>query len=143
MQQEPFRFQTRIRFIDTDASGRIHYTAMFRYFESAEIEFLRALGISYALHRGYTFPRVHVECDFTIPLKHDDIIDIEVYLTEIGRSSVRFEFRTLKADELAAHGVVVVVCVDSQTERAIRIPEEARAKLHTALAPRNGVDRKH
>ena len=33
---EPFRFETRIRFIDTDASGRIHYTAMFRYFESAE-----------------------------------------------------------------------------------------------------------
>ncbi len=41
--RQPFRFKTRIRFIDTDTSGRIHYTAMFRYFESAEIEFMRTL----------------------------------------------------------------------------------------------------
>ena len=56
----PFVFQTRIRFIDTDASGRIHYTAMFRYFESAEIEFLRTLGINYDPKRPINFPRVHV-----------------------------------------------------------------------------------
>ncbi|MBV9085734.1 MAG: acyl-CoA thioesterase [Acidobacteriaceae bacterium] len=135
---EPFRFETRIRFIDTDASGRIHYTAMFRYFESAEIEFLRKLGVTYAAHGGYSFPRVHVECDFKVPIRHDDIIDIEVYLRNIGRSSARFEFRTLKSGELAAHGTVVVACVDSKTGRAIPIPEETRARLRTALVTGNG-----
>jgi acyl-CoA thioesterase FadM len=63
-QREPFRFQTCIRFIDADASGRIHFTAIFRYFESAEVEFLRTLGVTYDACHSYNPPRVHVECDF-------------------------------------------------------------------------------
>ena len=129
MPPRPFRFQTRIRFIDTDASGRIHYTAMFRYFESAEIELFRTVGISYALRGPYTFPRVHVECDFRIALGHDDLIDIEVCLTKLGRSSARLEFRTFKANELAATGAVVIVCTETNTRRATAIPDEMRARL--------------
>lgn len=130
---EPFRFQTRIRFIDTDASGRIHYTAMFRYFESAEIEFLRTLGVSYDPARGYNLPRVHVECDFMRVIGHDDLITIEVFLTKLGRSSIRFDFRTFKADQLAAAGAVVVACMDPNTMRAVPIPDGLRATLSAVL----------
>ncbi len=129
---EPFRFETRIRFIDTDASGRIHYTAMFRYFESAEIEFMRSLGLRY-LKDHFTFPRVHVECDFRLALQHDDSIEITVRLTRLGRSSARLEFRTTKHGELAATGAVVVACMDRQTQRAIAIPAELREKLASVL----------
>src|SRR5205085_9045348 len=100
-QREPFRFQTRIRFIDTDASGRIHYTSMFRYFESAEIELLRTVGITYDRARSYSFPRVHVECDFMREIGHDDLIEIHALLTKLGRSSAHFQFRTFKNDALA------------------------------------------
>jgi acyl-CoA thioester hydrolase len=131
--REPFRFETRIRFIDTDASGRIHYTAMFRYFESAEIEFLRTLGISYDARRGYNLPRVHVECDFLRVIGHDDLIQIEVCVTSLGRSSIRFEFQTFKAGELAAKGAVVVACADRETLRSVPMPDELRAKLSSVL----------
>lgn len=130
--REPFRFQTRIRFIDTDSSGRIHYTAMFRYFESAEIEFMRQAGMKYG-KASYAFPRVHVECDFFLPIVHDDLIDIEVFLTKLGRSSIRFEFRTLKAGDLAAKGAVVIACMDIKTQRATAIPDELRQRLAEAL----------
>ena len=132
-QQQPFRFQTRIRFIDTDASGRIHYTAMFRYFESAEIEFLRALGITSDMRSGYHLPRVHVECDFMRIIAHDDLISIEVSLTKLGHSSIGFEFQTFKADELAAKGAVVVVCMDRETMRSTPIPHDLRSKLSAIL----------
>jgi acyl-CoA thioester hydrolase len=130
--REPFRFETRIRFIDTDASGRIHYTAMFRYFESAEIEWMRSLGIVYG-RADFTFPRVHVECDFKLALLHDDPIVIEVFLTKLGGSSARLEFRTLKNGEIAATGVIVIVCMSRETQRAMRIPDELRAKLRDAV----------
>ena len=138
--KEPFRFHTRIRFIDTDASGRIHYTAMFRYFESAEIEFMRRLGVSYTKF-GYGFPRVHVECDFLLASGHDDPLDIEVFLTKLGRSSVRLEFRTSKEGRLAARGAVVIACIDKKTERAIAIPADIRAQFERELteAPDKGV----
>ncbi len=129
---EPFRFETRIRFIDTDASGRIHYTAMFRYFESAEIEWMRTRGIIYG-GGEFTFPRVHVECDFNLALRHDDLIAIEVFLTKLGRSSARLEFRTWKNGEIAATGAVVIVCMSRATQCAIPIPDELRAKLQDAL----------
>lgn len=135
----PFRFEARIRFIDTDSSGRIHYTAMFRYFESAEIEFLRTLGVTYDMRIGYNLPRVHVECDFMRVIGHDDLITVEVSLTKLGRSSIRFEFRTFKADELAARGVVVVVCADRQTLRAVPIPDGLRAKLAQVLTEPDAI----
>lgn len=131
---EPFRFQTRIRFIDTDASGRIHYTAMFRYFESAEMEFMRMLGIKYD-HSEYAFPRVHVECDFMLSIVSDDLIEIELRLAKLGRSSIRFEFRALKDGDLAAQGAVVIACMGRKNQKAVRIPEEVRSKLETALDP--------
>ncbi len=129
---DPFVFETRIRFIDTDASGRIHYTAMFRYFESAEIEFMRSLGIFYT-GSALGFPRVHVECDYRLAIVHDDVIRIEVCLTRIGRSSARLEFRALKQGEVAAHGVIVIACLDRGTQRAIPIPDDIRARLARVL----------
>lgn len=131
--EHPYIFRTRIRFIDTDASGRIHYTAMFRYFESAEIEFLRTLGISYDVDRSITFPRVHVECDYKLPIVHDDELAIEVRIGHIGSSSVRFDFRTLREGKLAAWGSVLVVCMDRNTQRSAPIPEAIRRKLAQAI----------
>lgn len=131
---KPFRFQTRIRFIDTDASGRIHYTAMFRYFESAETEFMREIGLVYE-KGGLGFPRVHVECDFMRILGHDDLVDIDVSLTKLGESSIRFEFQTWKQGELAAKGAVVIVCINKSTQRAIPIPDRLRQKLEARLQP--------
>ena len=131
---QPFRFQTRIRFIDTDASGRIHYTAMFRYFESAETEFLREIGIVFE-QGGYGFPRVHVECDFMREIGHDDLIDIDVFLTKLGKSSMRFDFKTWKAGELAAKGTVIIVGINKTTHPATPIPDKFRHKLEQRLSP--------
>lgn len=128
-----FHFQTRIRFIDTDASGRIHYTAMFRYFESAEIEFMRSVGVVYLGHT-FTFPRVHAECDFKLSLGHDDPIDIAVCLTKLGRSSLRLEFRTTKEHQIAATGVIVIACMNKETQRAMPIPDDIREKLQAVVA---------
>ena len=128
----PFRWQARIRFIDTDASGRIHYTCLFRYFESAEVEFLRSVGMSYQNKSPYSFPRVHVECDYRLAIVNDDLLTIEVSIGRIGKSSIRFDFRALKEGELAAHGSVVVVCIHRQTEQAVPIPDQIRQILLVA-----------
>lgn len=131
---QPFRYETRIRFVDTDASGRIHYTALFRFFEAAETELFRSFGISYT--KGvFNFPRVHAECDITLALVHDDLIVVEVCLTKLGTSSLRFEFKTLKQGEIAATGAVVMVCMNRQSQRAMPIPSELRARFAEILIP--------
>ncbi len=136
---EPFRLQARIHMIDTDASGRIHFTAMFRYFELAETEFLRTLGVTYSNRNNYNLPRVHVECDFLRVIRLDDVLDIEVSITNIGRSSFRYEFQTFNAAQLAARGAVVVACVDHRTLGSIPIPDDLRARLSAVLTEPRGA----
>jgi YbgC/YbaW family acyl-CoA thioester hydrolase len=130
----PYRWETRIRFIDTDASGRIHYTCLFRYFESAEIEFLRSLGLGYDVRDNFAFPRVHVEADYFKFIGLDDLLSIEVSLGRIGRSSVQLHFHVLKSGDLVATGSVAVVCMSTTTQASMEIPGNIRSILEEAQA---------
>src|SRR5580704_19446420 len=98
-----FRWTSRILFIDTDASGRIHYTALFRYFEAAEIEFFRTIGVLHH-HPAVAFPRVHVECDYRSAIRYDDLLEFEVSVGRIGKTSVQLKLSVLNGGVEAAAG---------------------------------------
>jgi acyl-CoA thioesterase FadM len=68
-----------------------------------------------------------------LSMQYDDQIAIEVFLTKLGKSSARLEFRTLKEGRLAARGAVVIACMDKATERAIAIPPALREKFEKVL----------
>jgi YbgC/YbaW family acyl-CoA thioester hydrolase len=121
------RERLRVRWVDTDASGRIHYTAAFRYFEIAEFELLRALGVP--LSRGEVdFPRVNVAATFKKPLTVDDCIEVRIRPGRIGERSITYQCEIHHAGELAIEGHVVVVAVD-RTGKPRAIPEELRRVL--------------
>jgi YbgC/YbaW family acyl-CoA thioester hydrolase len=122
--------------MDTDASRRIHYTALFRCFEAAEIEFFRSVGVLHT-HPGISFPRVHVECDYRGAIRYDDLLVIEVSVGHLGSASIHFKFRVLKdeAETEAASGKVVIACMNDQTERAVAIPAGIREKLRPHVIP--------
>ena len=124
----PFRWSTRILFIDTDASGRIHYTALFRYFEAAEIEFFRATGVLHS-HAGVSFPRVHVECDYRTAIRFDDLAVFEVSVGKIGSRSIHLKFRVLVNEVEAAAGVVVIAGMDRKTQTGVALPDSVKEKL--------------
>ena len=121
----PFVWPSKIRFVDTDASGRIHYTAMLRHFEAAEHEFLEHLGCSYQDGRGtgVDYPRVHVEVDFMIPLSYNDSIEVQVRVEKIGQTSFTFAFLTLLRGQPATRGRIVVVAIDHNARKPCPIPE--------------------
>ncbi len=128
-----FVWHSRVRFVDTDASRRIHYSALFRHFEIAETEFLRSLDSGYAqwFDRGLSIPRVHVEADYVAELNFDDEIDIEVRIERLGESSVTFAFRVvkLKTGQEAARGRIVGDCIDATYAQSMPIPADIRAAL--------------
>ena len=127
----PFAWQTRVRFVDTDASGRIHFTAMFRFFEAAEQEFLGSKGLRY--HRievGHVaYPRVRVECNYTGALTSDDIVTIAVSVERIGKTSFTLAFRAECEGKPVADGKIVVVCMDRRSQKASLLPEELAKSL--------------
>jgi acyl-CoA thioester hydrolase len=123
-----FTHRVRVAFPDTDTSGRIHFTAMLRYFESAEIELLRWLGYRYRDAPDFGFPRVRVECEYRSAVGFDDELDIVVSVKRVGTSSYTLEFTALKEGVAAASGSVVVVCV-ARHGRAHAIPDVLREAL--------------
>ena len=127
-----FRWTTRILFIDTDASGRIHYTALFRYFEAAEIEFFRATGVLHS-HPGVSFPRVHVECDYRTDIRFDDLAVFEVSVGRLGSRSIQLKFRVLANEVEAATGIVVIAGMDREKQTGVALPQKVREKLQPYL----------
>ena len=126
-----FRWPARIRFVDTDASGRIHYTALLRHFEAAEAEFMRTLGVSYnhMPENNLAWPRVHVECDYLGALTYDDQVEIEVSVERIGLGSFTLGFEVLLENKPVARGKIVIAAMDRPTATSRPLPEQLVERL--------------
>jgi len=131
-----FKWCLRVRFSDTDASGRIHYSAMFRFMEAAEEEFLRSAGLPYAAiekARGVIFPRVHVEAQFMAPLHYDDVVDMEVTVERVGEKAFTLYFDASKDGAPVACGRMTAVSISVETERAVLLPAELADALRRTV----------
>lgn len=140
----PFRHRRMVEFADTDMAGIMHFSAFFRFMESAEHAMIRGLGLSiFGLEepngRGdiVSFPRVSARCDFHSPARCEDQLDIEVVVQKLGRTSVTYGFQFFSGDHELAAGEMTSVCCrlrDGQKPEPIPLPEDVVAllKRHSA-----------
>jgi len=77
----------RVAWVDTDAGGRIHFTAAFRWAEVAETALMRGLGL---IDGWGSYPRRHVEADFHKVLRFEDEIEVRLRVDGIGTTSVTY-----------------------------------------------------
>ena len=129
------RLQERIRWSDIDSSGIILWSAYTRLVEMAETELFRAAGYPYGTlwdQLDIWLPRVQFHIDYRSPVKLDDLVDVEIWISRIGRSSIRFELAMKNQDGgLAAEAYLVIVAISRQDGRSVEVP----ALLVQALAP--------
>jgi len=108
-----FRTRRRIEFVDTDTACIVHFSNFFRFMESAEVEFLRSLGLSVKMPwegQVLGFPRVSASCDYVKPVRFEDVVDIAVTVERVGTKSVTYAFEFTKDGEPIARGQVTSVC---------------------------------
>jgi 4-hydroxybenzoyl-CoA thioesterase/acyl-CoA thioester hydrolase len=109
----PFYTSRLVEFADTDMAGIIHFSAYFRYMESAEHELLRSVGFSvYTEIDGVpiSFPRVAAACEFDSPSRCEDMLDIAVTVRHVGNTSVTYGFDFSTKGRDVAHGTMTSVC---------------------------------
>jgi YbgC/YbaW family acyl-CoA thioester hydrolase len=131
----PFRITRRVEFHETDMAGIVHFSNFFRYMEYAEVEFLRARGLSVkqtweGCELG--FPRVSATCDYLKPARFDEIMDIAVTLDRLGQKSVTYAFEFTRGGDVLARGKTTSVCCvvgDDNQLRAVEIPATYRARI--------------
>ena len=129
------RVQEYVRWSDVDVSGIIRWGTYVRFVEMAETELFRAAGFPYATlwdRLDIWLPRVQFHLDYRNPARLDELLDIEIWVGRIGRSSIRLEFAVKKAGgDLAAEGHLVIVSIDRKNALSVDVPKP----LLDALAP--------
>jgi YbgC/YbaW family acyl-CoA thioester hydrolase len=133
-QSYKFRIEERVRWGDVDAASIIFYGAYIRFFEFAETELFRAVGLPYGRmfdELDIWLPRAHLECDFRHAARLDDLLEVSVFVGRIGAKSLRlnFEVRRKGEDELIAEAHFVLVAVRRGTFESVSVPEELRQRL--------------
>jgi len=102
----PLRHEVRVIFGDTDQMGVVYYANYLRYFEGARAAYWRGLGRSYKdLDAwGVALPVVEAHCHYKRPARYEDLLGVEVWVSELGGASLRFAYRIYRGDELLADG---------------------------------------
>lgn len=122
--------ERRIEWMDTDAAGQHHNTSIMRMVEAAEAVLHTRLGIA-----KETFgrnPRVRSEMNFRRRLRFNDLVRTALWVAEVGRTSLRYEFTVHSEGDLVADGALVVVSFDPEQERTVEWLEHQRTLLLTA-----------
>ncbi len=135
-----YRIEERVRWGDVDAARIIFYGAYIRFFEFAETELFRAVGLSYGAmfdELDIWLPRAHLECDFRRAAQLDDLLEVSVFVGHIGRRSLRLNFEVRRKDEepLVAEAHFVLVSVRRDTFETVNVPEELRRRLAPYTRP--------
>lgn len=145
-QFQKFTIEERVRWGDVDAAGIIFYGSYIRFFEIAETELFRAVGLPYGKifqELNIWLPRVHLECDFHRAAQMDDLLEVSVYVARIGKSSLRLNFEVRKRNEageieekLMATAHFVLVSTDREDLKPLPVPDELRRALEPYLSVR-------
>lgn len=103
----------RIEFADTDLAGIVHFARFFVFIETAEHEFLRALGTTVHHRRGADeigWPRVSAALDYLSPARYGDQLRIELRVARKGARSMTYRFLLTVGERPVARGKVSSVC---------------------------------
>lgn len=114
----PFHFNTevRVRLPETDAMGIVFHGNYLTYLEVGRVDYLRNLGLAEGIRPIRDFENVVVSShlDFKSPARLDDQLTIDVRISDIGRCSLRFDFRVRqkRTNALVALGYTVHCALD-------------------------------
>ena len=120
----PFTWQLRMCFQDVDAEGIVYHSRYLEFSERARTEWLVGMGIQNQeiMDLGVALVVHRVEMDFLAPARLDDLLTIDVQITELKNASTVIE-QTITVDgQPKAHLKLEIVYVNTQTLRPTRIP---------------------
>jgi len=124
-----------IRWGDMDALGHVNNTVYFRYMEQARIEWLytqSALGGMY--DEGTSSVIVNASGTFLEPLVYPRVVEVRMYLGDLGRTSVGSFYDILRDGRRVAEGAARIVWVDVKTGRSTPLPDRIAAPLRALPA---------
>jgi acyl-CoA thioester hydrolase len=134
--KSPFVISEYVRWGDIDLAGIICYGAYIRFYELAETEIFRAVGLPFReMFERYDIwlPRKVMHTEFHSPALLDERLAVLTYFSRVGNTSVTINFDVMDADRDVLHATAyqVLVCVTREKLQKRSLPPE----VVTAIQP--------
>lgn len=123
-----FHLELEPRFSDTDALGHISNTTLPVWFEQARTPVFR---IFHPTLEAETWPLIiaRLEIDLMAQSYWHIPVKIKTGIGKIGNSSFHVVQEAWQGDKQIARGVAVLIHFDYETDKALPIPEDIKARL--------------
>jgi 4-hydroxybenzoyl-CoA thioesterase len=124
-----------VRFSHCDPAGIVYFPHYFDMFNGLiEDWYTQELGYDYAkliMGSRYGFPFVHIECDFKVPSRIGDVIDLTLLIERIGRSSLGIAIVCHRdgIELLRAHMVTAMIAL--ATGKPVPLPQDLRDAIES------------
>ncbi len=103
-----FYSEIRVIYADTDAMGIVYHGNYVKWFEIGRTEMLRQLGYPYSVmeKEKIWLPVISLSCDFKMPARYDDILEIAAWASELKGASItlNYEIRRKGEDQILVSG---------------------------------------
>ena len=135
MTAQPFRFQVRVYYEDTDAAGVVYYANYLKFMERARTEWMAALGFPLAAferEHGVVFVVHRCEIDFRLPARLNDDLVVTVEGVQRGASRLVARQDVRRGDNLLTEARVTLACIDATRWRPVRMPAALVQRLENA-----------
>lgn len=119
---------TRIYFEDTDFSGVVYHANYLRFAERGRSDFLRDMGVHHkdllARTPSLAFAVHGMDMNFVASAHIDDMLEVRTAYTELRGARLNGAQAILRGDELIWHSHVRAVIINTQTNKAARVPKD-------------------
>jgi acyl-CoA thioester hydrolase len=129
----PFKYSalTRVGFSDTDAQGIVYYGRYLPYFDQARVEYARHLNMLATGPEEYEFVMRASTIEYLAPARFDDLIEVYIRVSRIGRTSVTYECAAYRVEDdvVMVTAQQTLVLVDLEERKACAIPESFKERI--------------
>ncbi len=119
-----------IRFSHCDPAGIVYFPHYFNMFngliEDWYAQELRYDYVGLIMGSKYGFPFVHIECDFKIPSRMGDVIDLSLLVERIGHSSLGIAIVCHSDGVERLRARMVTAMMSLETYKAVILPQGLR-----------------
>ena len=130
-----FKHEHRVSYSECTLGDHVYYARYLDILERARGEFFRAIGIPFLIlqNEGIIFPVVECNMRYKAPARYDDVLRVEIWVSELERIRARFEYKIYKEpSRLVVEGSTFHVCT-GVNEKPRPWPEKLAAALQPYL----------
>lgn len=127
-----YSLPVRVYYKDTDAGGVVYHSTYLNFMERARYEWLRELGFNanalIEIHQVLFMVR-SLEIEYFKPAVLDDLLQVTVAVTDMGRSRITLSQEILRNQIKLVNATIHVVCVGTERLKPVSIPVPLREKI--------------